>query len=165
MTVFSLDVFLSQFYPVCGSMSCSNCCFLTCIRISQEAGKQENSRKISASASLTTLKPLTVWITANCGKFFKRWEYQISDYILIPTSPGLLEAFAVFLKKLSIQAFVTECSPGFPMISQSLPFRCAIFSTQLYIAEFSRVWPWLLVSSYFFLGISLSPKMSNTMQI
>ena len=21
-------------------------------------------------------KALTVWITANCGKFFKRWEYQ-----------------------------------------------------------------------------------------
>ena len=21
-------------------------------------------------------KPLTVWITANCGKFLKRWEYQ-----------------------------------------------------------------------------------------
>ena len=20
--------------------------------------------------------PLTMWITANCGKFFKRWEYQ-----------------------------------------------------------------------------------------
>ena len=38
--------------------------------------KHENSRKISASASLTTQKPLTVWITANCGKFFKRWEYQ-----------------------------------------------------------------------------------------
>ena len=26
--------------------------------------------------SLTTLKPLTVWITKNCGKFSKRWEYQ-----------------------------------------------------------------------------------------
>ena len=35
-----------------------------------------SSRKTSTSASLTTLKPLTVWITANCGKFFKRWEYQ-----------------------------------------------------------------------------------------
>ena len=23
-----------------------------------------------------TKKPLTVWITINCGKFFKRWEYQ-----------------------------------------------------------------------------------------
>ena len=28
----------------------------------------------STSASLTMLKPLTVWITINCGKFFKRWE-------------------------------------------------------------------------------------------
>ena len=25
---------------------------------------------------LTMSKPLTVWITTNCGKFFKRWEYQ-----------------------------------------------------------------------------------------
>ena len=38
--------------------------------------KQENSRKTSISASLTMLKPLTVWITTNCGKFFKRLEYQ-----------------------------------------------------------------------------------------
>ena len=38
--------------------------------------KQENSRKTSISASLTMPKPLTVWITTNCGKFLKRWEYQ-----------------------------------------------------------------------------------------
>ena len=38
--------------------------------------KKQNSRKRPTSASLTTLKPLTVWITTNCGKFFKRWEYQ-----------------------------------------------------------------------------------------
>ena len=31
--------------------------------------KQENSRKISTSALLTMPKPLTVWITINCGKF------------------------------------------------------------------------------------------------
>ena len=31
--------------------------------------KQENFRKTSTSASLTTLKPLTLWITTNCGKF------------------------------------------------------------------------------------------------
>ena len=36
--------------------------------------KQESSRK--TSALLTMLKPLTVWIRTNCGKFFKRWEYQ-----------------------------------------------------------------------------------------
>ena len=38
--------------------------------------KQENSRKISTSVSLTALKSLTVGIMTNCGKFFKRWEYQ-----------------------------------------------------------------------------------------
>ena len=41
--------------------------------------KQENSRRTSTSASLTTLKPLTVWIITNCGKFFKTWEYQTSS--------------------------------------------------------------------------------------
>ena len=38
--------------------------------------KQESLKEISTSALLTTSKPLTVWITTNCGKFFKRWEYQ-----------------------------------------------------------------------------------------
>ena len=38
--------------------------------------KQESSRKTSKSALLTMLKPLTVWITTNCEKFFRRWEYQ-----------------------------------------------------------------------------------------
>ena len=37
--------------------------------------KQESSRKTSISALLTMPKPLTVWITINCGKFFKKWEY------------------------------------------------------------------------------------------
>ena len=31
---------------------------------------------LSISALLTMPKPLTVWITINCGKFWKRWEYQ-----------------------------------------------------------------------------------------
>ena len=31
--------------------------------------KQESSRKISTSALLTMPKPLTVWLTTNCGKF------------------------------------------------------------------------------------------------
>ena len=40
--------------------------------------KQESSRKTFISASLTIPKPLTVWITIHCGKFWKRWEYQIT---------------------------------------------------------------------------------------
>ena len=36
--------------------------------------KSESSRKTSISDLLT--KPLTVWITTNCGKLWKRKEYQ-----------------------------------------------------------------------------------------
>ena len=38
--------------------------------------KQENSIKTSTSALSTMPKPFTVWITTNCGKLYKRWEYQ-----------------------------------------------------------------------------------------
>ena len=40
--------------------------------------KQGNSRKTSTFASLTMLKPLTVWITISCGKFL---EMRIPDHI------------------------------------------------------------------------------------
>ena len=49
------------------------------IKLRTSAGslkKQESSRKTSISALLTMPKRLTVWITINCGKFWKRWEYQ-----------------------------------------------------------------------------------------
>ena len=49
------------------------------IKLPTSAGswkKQESSRKASISALLNMPKPLTVWITINCGKFFKGWEYQ-----------------------------------------------------------------------------------------
>ena len=45
------------------------------IKLPTSAGswtKQESSRKTSISALLTMLKPLTVWIITNYGKFFKR---------------------------------------------------------------------------------------------
>ena len=37
---------------------------------------REFQKKTSTSALLTMPKPLIVWITTNCGKFFNRWEYQ-----------------------------------------------------------------------------------------
>ena len=43
------------------------------IRWIMEKGREFQT---SISALLTMPKPLTVWITINCGKFFKRWESQ-----------------------------------------------------------------------------------------
>ena len=55
------------------------------IKLPTSAGsskKQESSPKKSTSAILTMPKPLTVWLIVNCGKFWKRWEYQTT----LPTS-------------------------------------------------------------------------------
>ena len=52
------------------------------IKLPTSAGswkKQESSRKTSISALLTMPKPLTVWITINCGKFF---EMGIPDHLI-----------------------------------------------------------------------------------
>ena len=38
--------------------------------------KARDFQKTSTFVFLTMPKPLTVWITTNCGKFLKRWEYK-----------------------------------------------------------------------------------------
>ena len=38
--------------------------------------KAREFQKNNYFALLTMSKPLTVWITINCGKLWKRWEYQ-----------------------------------------------------------------------------------------
>ena len=58
---------------VCVIMHTKNCILLyrkNCIE------KQKSSRKTYTSASSIKRKSLTVWITKNCGKCFRRWEYQ-----------------------------------------------------------------------------------------
>ena len=38
--------------------------------------KKQEFQKTSDFTLLTMPKPLTMWITTNCGKFWKRWAYQ-----------------------------------------------------------------------------------------
>ena len=56
---------------------------------------QKNKRIQSTFALLIMPKPLTVWITINFGKFFKRWKYQTtlpaSREICMPVKKQLLE--------------------------------------------------------------------------
>ena len=48
----------------------------------ESSKKLESSRKTSISALLTVPKPLTVWITINCGKFLKRGIPDHLTYLL-----------------------------------------------------------------------------------
>ena len=65
--------------PVHCSMSNSNWCFSTCIQVSQEADKVVWYSHLFQKFSTVCCDPqvkVFVWITKNCGKFWKRWEYQ-----------------------------------------------------------------------------------------
>ena len=42
----------------------------------------EKARELQEKHLLLLIKPLTVWITTNCGKFFRRWEYQTTWPVL-----------------------------------------------------------------------------------
>ena len=49
------------------------------IKLPTSAGsqkKQESSRKNIYFCIIDYAKPLTLWITRNCGKFWEKWEYQ-----------------------------------------------------------------------------------------
>ena len=53
------------------------------IKLPTSAGslkKQESSKKTSTSALLTMPKPLTTWMTTNCGKFFKNFLENYQKY-------------------------------------------------------------------------------------
>ena len=45
-------------------------------QIAKSAGSLKKQESSNGVALLTVSKPLTVWIRTNCGKFFRRWEYQ-----------------------------------------------------------------------------------------
>ena len=62
--------------------------------------KQESSRKISISDLLTMSKPLTVWITTNCGKCFKKCQHQT-------TSPASWE-ICMLVKKQQLKLDVEQ---------------------------------------------------------
>ena len=79
----------------------------------------------------TTPKPLMVWITTNCGKFFKRWEYQTS----LPTSletctqvkkqhlePDMKQPTDSKLGKEYVKA--VYCQPAYLTYMQSTSWEC-----------------------------------------
>ena len=54
------------------------------VKLSTPVGssKMQVSSRKTFNALLTMLKPLTVWITTDCGKFHKRWKYKTTTCLL-----------------------------------------------------------------------------------
>ena len=73
VTIYSLDLVLSQFGTVCYSISGSNSSFLTCIQISQEAGQvvwYSNSKNFPQFVVIHTVKGLGIGIKSEVAVFF-----------------------------------------------------------------------------------------------
>ena len=93
--------------------------------------KRESSRKTPTSALLTMPKPLTVWITINCGKFFKRWEYQTTwpasweicmQVRKQPLELDMEQQTGSKLEKEYVQA--VYCHPAYLTYMQSTLWKC-----------------------------------------
>ena len=80
MTVYSLDIFLSQYGTCHCSMSNSNCCFLTCIQVSQEAGKvvwySHLLKNFPQFVVIHTVKGFSVVNEADFNSFNSKRNYQ-----------------------------------------------------------------------------------------
>ena len=67
--------------------------------------KAREFQKTSTSALLTTPKPLTMWITTNCGKFLKSWEYS--------TTLSASRETCMQVKKQQLEPDIEQCKmPG-----------------------------------------------------
>ena len=109
--------------------------------------KQENSRKTSISALLTMPKPLTVWITINCGKFWKRWEYQLYIYVYINTHI----LFQILCHYSLLQDICSRIDP----FCVSVLYTIVSVNPKLLIYPSPIPFPSLVTVSFFFLPVSL----------
>ena len=99
--MYSLDILLSQFEPVCCSMSSSNCCFLTCIQISQKAGKvlwySHLLKNFPQFIVIHTVKCFSVVSEVEVGVFL-----ELSCFFYDPTDVGNLISGSSAFSKSSI---------------------------------------------------------------
>ena len=62
--------------------------------------KKQGIQKSIYSTSLTTLTPLAVWITENCVKFLKKWDYQTTLHVAWET--------CMRVKKQQLESYVEQ---------------------------------------------------------
>ena len=98
MTIYSLDVLLSNFEPVHCYTSGSNCCFLTFIQISHEAGKVDwyfhLLKNFPQSVVIYTVKGFGLVNKAEVGVFL-----ELSCFFYDPADVGnLISGSSAFFK-------------------------------------------------------------------
>ena len=84
-------------------------------------GKTRELKKKSISASLNMLKPLTVWITASCGKFYMQVKKQQLEQTW---NNGLVQNWESSMIRLYIVTLLLNLYWDFSSVIQSCPTLC-----------------------------------------
>ena len=109
MTIYSLDLLLSQLEPICFSMSGSKCCFLSCIQVLQEAGQvvwySHLSQNFPQLIVIHTVKGFSVVNEAEVDVFL-----EFSSFLYDPSGVGNLIScsFAFCKSSLNIWEFLVH---------------------------------------------------------
>ena len=130
MTIYSLVVLLSQFGTSPLSMSVSNCCFLTCIQISQEAGKviwhSHLSKNFPQFVVIHTVKGFGVVNKAEVDVFL-----ELSCFFYVPTDvSNLISGSSAFsnssldIQEFSVHIVLKHCLENFEHYFGSMWNEC-----------------------------------------
>jgi len=154
VTVYSLDILLFQFGPVHSSLSYSNCCFLTCLQVSQKAGK-------------------VVW----CSHLFKSFPqfvaiHTVKDFSIVSEAVELFWnslGFPMIQRMLAVWSLVPlpfinpACTSGSSQFMYCWSLAWRILSITLLAFEMSaNVWQFELSLALPFFGIGMKTDLSQS---
>ena len=158
MTIYNLDALLFLFGTVCCSMSSSNCCFLTCIQVSQEAGQvvwcSHLFQNFPQFIAIHTVKGFGVVNKAEIDVFL-----ELSCFFHDPADVGnLISGSSAFYKtswKFTVHLFSKPCLENFEHYFTSMcdECNCAVvwaFFGIAFLRDWNENWPfpvsWPLLS-------------------
>ena len=110
-----------SFETVCFSMSGSNCCFLTCIQVSQEAGKvvwySQLLKNFSQFVVIHTVKGFNVVNEAEVDVFleFLCFFYDPADAGRLISGSSAFSKPNLYIWKFSVQVLLTPTSMAFSL--------------------------------------------------
>ena len=144
MTIYGLDVLLSSLEPVCCSMSGFNCCFLTCIQISQETGqvvwyshlfKHFPPFVVIHTVKVRLVKPMVFPVVMyGCESWtIKKAEHRIIDAFELWCWRRLLRV--PWTARRSNQSILKEISPGCSLEGLMLKLKLQYFGHLMQRAE------------------------------
>ena len=134
-----------DFEPVCCSMSSSNCCFLTCIQISQEAGKvvwySQLFKNFLQFVIIHTVKGFDVVNEADVFLEFSCFFYDTTDVDNLISGSSVFSKSSLIICKFSVHVLLKPSLENFEHSFASVvdEWNCVVVWTFFGIAF---IWNW-----------------------